>query len=856
MSLQRKRHSSAHRHGVQLGFESLESRHMLSGNPAIIQIASGTTYSFKDGDGTTVKVKLTGKGSGQMTLTNGLTTGGSIDTLTISGTKASSQLKITAAGGANDSSTINNLIVGQTPVSEQILQQLTLSDVNVAAGGQLQFNGSVGSLLINDVEANAAITISNSLTSFIAATMHKSASLSVSGAITSLSVNNLGVGSEFSASQLAKINVSGLANSATIDIGAGGIQSAFFNNLLNSNVFTAGSIGSVVIQAASTSSALAANRDPGSDEIFGTLDDFTISGGSTGAIGPVTLNGAVNTGSTALQLIATRAIGKVVVPNGQPQPQTDRGAKTSFIPLEITPASAQATGVDDAKIWIAVYGEEIPIPIPGQQPPSPKTYYLDASHLSFAGSSTKPTPIPISTATLHVGLDTPDQAILPSSTIFDWSNSHTNWKSNLQLPVPKSGYQFTGRILISVGVPVQAQVVASNGTVSAPSASSLTDPSNGTFYDFLEFTVTNNNGVHNLDVDTSQVDGFGLPMTLQFFHDDLATQPFDVPFQGATVINSNVVTVSQGFGNLYVGQVVTGGVISAGALITAIDKAAQTITLNLPATGTNGNASLLARNGGPVGVDGTRQEILETSDAKSLLHFLKHQLDVEKNEGARPFLQAAAPFEVAGGVPITDAILPQNGQLTIITDSTAGLKANDKVFISGVFSATQTSGPFTISAVTANSFELNGVTSMGAYQSGGEWSLAITGASNPGANQPIVITATNIGSLQNGDLVEVSGVVGNTNANGNSARFTLEGSNGDGGAYASGGTWRIYDTGPRIISPKDIVEAIPNSLAVPSATSTNPLNNYFNEAIDAFFLKYLPLGKYDEHGNQGGRRYV
>jgi len=57
--------------------------------------------------------------------------------------------------------------------------------------------------------------------------------------------------------------------------------------------------------------------------------------------------------------------------------------------------------------------------------------------------------------------------------------------------------------------PVQAQVNLTNGTVSAPSAADPTDPSSGTFYDFLEFTVTNKAGVPNLDVDTSQVDSFG-----------------------------------------------------------------------------------------------------------------------------------------------------------------------------------------------------------------------------------------------------------------------------------------------------------------------------------------------------------
>ena len=102
--------------------------------------------------------------------------------------------------------------------------------------------------------------------------------------------------------------------------------------------------------------------------------------------------------------------------------------------------------------------------------------------------------------------------------------------------------QFTGRILISVGAPIQAQVNLTNGTVSAPSAADPTDPSSGTFYDFLEFTVTNKAGVPNLDVDTSQVDSFGLPLQLQFFQNAAGTQPYNFPITGTTTTGSETVT--------------------------------------------------------------------------------------------------------------------------------------------------------------------------------------------------------------------------------------------------------------------------------------------------------------------------
>ena len=86
MSVRRQRKSFAKPQRPRLQIESLEPRQMLSGNPIVIPIVSGTTYTFKDADSTTVKIKLTGAGSGQLTLTNGLKTGGSIDTLSITGT--------------------------------------------------------------------------------------------------------------------------------------------------------------------------------------------------------------------------------------------------------------------------------------------------------------------------------------------------------------------------------------------------------------------------------------------------------------------------------------------------------------------------------------------------------------------------------------------------------------------------------------------------------------------------------------------------------------------------------------------------------------------------------------------------
>lgn len=854
MSLRRQRHSFSNPQRRFLQIESLEPRQMLSGNPVVIPIVSGTTYSFKDADNTPVRIKLTGAGSGQLTLTNGLATGGAIDTLTISGTTAKSQLVITASGGGDGYSTINSLVVGQNPGSGEILKQFTGSGINVSPGGLLQFYGSVGSIAIDDLGSGAAVNVTGGISKrFTANEFDANSSINVAGTLASLNVQTIDAGVDVVANQLTKITVGNSMTGANVNIGSGGINSAFFQNLISSNVWTSGNILTATIQASSTGSALAANRAPGSDNVFGTLDDFTINAANAAnaSIGPVTLNGAVGTGSNALQLISTGTVGAVTVPAMQPQPDVIDQAISQFIPLEIAQAVANATGYGDDDVWIAVFGQEIVTPGPGQVPGIGTTYFLDAANLNTAGASGQPTPIPISTATLNVGLNTPDLAILPSSTIAAWANASSPWGSNLQLPVPPPGNQYTGRIVISVGAPIQAQVVASNGTVAAPSASSSTDPSTGTFYDFLEFTVTNSaSGVPSLDVDTSQVDAFGLPMTLQFFQDVLAQNPFNVNFTGNTATSSKTVNGLSSVAGLKVGQIVTGAGIPAGAIIDSVGT--SSITLSVAASATATGVSLSALNGGPVGVDGTRNEILNGGNANSLLTFLNDQLTAG-NEGARPFLQSAAPFETAGAIPINGATA--SGSLIVYTDSTVGLTNGDSVSISGVLGTTAANGVFTVSNVTANSFQLVGATSNGAYVSGGAWSMAITGASNPGAGpgNPIVITTSSTGNLQNGDLVEITGVQGNTNANGfffvsnvTATTFTLVGSDGSGGTYTTGGTWRVFDSGPRLVSPKDVVEGLS------SAASPNQLNNYFNEAIDDFFLQYLPATEQNAMGANGG----
>jgi hypothetical protein len=77
---------------------------------------------------------------------------------------------------------------------------------------------------------------------------------------------------------------------------------------------------------------------------------------------------------------------------------------------------------------------------------------------------------------------------------------------------------------------------------------------------------------------------------------------------------------------------------------------------------------------------------------------------------------------------------------------------------------------------------------------------SVTGATN---GSPIVVTSASHG-LQTGDRVTISGVLGNTAANGtftitrlSADTFSLDGSTGN-GAYTSGGTWNV--TGLYVVS--------------------------------------------------------
>ncbi len=137
----------------------------------------------------------------------------------------------------------------------------------------------------------------------------------------------------------------------------------------------------------------------------------------------------------------------------------------------------------------------------------------------------------------------------------------------------------------------------------------------------------------------------------------------------------------------------------------------------------------------------------------------------------------------------------------VITSAAHGFTNGQVVVVASVGGNTGANGTWTITDASANAFSLKGSEGNGAYTTGGTATLVeaatgnITGATNA---SPVVITSASHG-LSTGHLVQITGVEGNTSANGvwavtvvNANSFSLDNSAGS-GAYTTGGAWvRTY----------------------------------------------------------------
>ena len=133
----------------------------------------------------------------------------------------------------------------------------------------------------------------------------------------------------------------------------------------------------------------------------------------------------------------------------------------------------------------------------------------------------------------------------------------------------------------------------------------------------------------------------------------------------------------------------------------------------------------------------------------------------------------------------------------------------------------------------------------GVYEDAGP--MAITGATNA---RPILITSPNHG-LQTGESVVISGVKGNTAANGtwvvtrvNANEFSLNGSNGTAsGGYLGGGTW-IRSSGFVVPSNRVLLKS---AIGEPNVSGLNAADRGFRSFSQLPFVLHF-LGKRSHEG--------
>lgn len=821
MKFWRKRKQPAKSHKPQLCLERLEERAMM----AVIPLASGETARFYDADGTEVKVKLLGPGSGTIELVGGVTSGASIDTLSLAGTTGATTLKISTRGGSVAGTTINDVVIDNAVGQLDALKLFKGKHVTIT--GDFTADGSINDFCVRSLGNGANVNVSGDVGRFKADNLANNAQLEVAGTLREFVAKLLAAGSSVEANQLDMLKVKQQAVGANFNVGEGGLTRAKLGWIYDSNFQVEGAIGDVVVKGNAMGTGFSSNIDKGSDGVLGTIDDFVIDPSSTGYIQRVKFGRAIGTtGTQQVKLVSSGQVGEVKLSHAMAAegatPMIWQQVGSSYTPLNIIQSSLNATGYSDDEIYIAVFGEQL---APGAV--TGTTYYLSPS--GTAGTLGVLT----TTAGLNPSTSTPNLVTLPSYALSAWVDTTQAWGSDLNFPTPPPNEEWSGRILISVGAPVQAQINA-NGTVAAPSASDPIDPSTGSFYDFLEFTVTaNSTGTSaSLDIDTSLVDAFGLPMALQLF------QQSPTSFTGTLAASSNTITAIPSTTGLAVGQTVIGQGIPLGATITQIT--ASTISTpdsivisknTLPSA--SGSQFLVAANSFDVSIQGTINPNSNVITGINTDTFQGYVLN--SNVGTSQPISAANVLPE--GTTIASYSIGTPGQndttitLTKLSDSSVTPASNVQFTISPAGAVGVKATRQDIMGSGANSLlaflqqEINSGNTQAlpflqsAYPSLLSGPVPISGVVPSLGAIEVETTGTSV--INNGDLVQISGVLGNTVANGYYAiasttdtSFTIDYPISN-GAYTGGGTVSVIEP--------EIVTAATTSAAVIGTSSVGTL---------------------------------
>src|SRR4029079_5828641 len=113
----------------------------------------------------------------------------------------------------------------------------------------------------------------------------------VSGVLKKFVAQILAASSALSADQLDLFRIKQQASGAAIDVGAGGLAQAKIANIYNSAIASDGNVGEIAIRGDAIGSTLTGNMNAGSDDVYGTIDDFVIDHAVAGDIAAVKLTG-------------------------------------------------------------------------------------------------------------------------------------------------------------------------------------------------------------------------------------------------------------------------------------------------------------------------------------------------------------------------------------------------------------------------------------------------------------------------------------------------------------------------------------------------------------------------------------
>ena len=379
-----------------LGMETLEERAMMT----VVPIISGQAISFSDADGTQVKVKLVGPGEGSLELVGGVLDGAAIDNIVLTNTTGQSKLSINTSGGTGAGTTINELVLSKALNEVASLKSFKAPSVDFVAGGQIFANGDIEDIVFRSLGAGAEINITGSVGRLRTDAIGANASVDVSETLKKVIAGSLATGSKVSANQVDHLKVEQQLNGATFQVGDGGLNKATIKHIYDSAIASDGYIGHVVVKGDALGAAFASNIDKGSDGQFGTIDDFVTDLSATGTITKLNFKGSLGASHTAeeVNVLTSGTVGQVRISHAAEKANTApliwTEATQQSIPLSILQAAANATGVPDSQIWIAVFGQEVTTPPAGQAPVSNTfdTYYLDPNKLN--GSVPKLTDLP------------------------------------------------------------------------------------------------------------------------------------------------------------------------------------------------------------------------------------------------------------------------------------------------------------------------------------------------------------------------------------------------------------------------------------------------------------------------------